>query len=379
MKQISLLGSTGSIGTQTLDVISRNDDMRVAALCANRSTEKVEQQIRRFSPALACMMDEKAALDLKTRVRDTNTRVVSGMDGFIEAATLPEADTVLTAVVGVIGLLPTIAAINAGKTIALANKETLVSGGCIVMPLAKKQHCPILPVDSEHSAIFQCLAGQKARAKKLIITASGGPFFGKSTAEVANVPPSGALKHPNWSMGAKITIDSATMMNKGFEVIEAAWLYDMPLEQIEVVVHRESIIHSMVQFEDNSVIAQLSSPDMKLPISYALTYPERRPCNVPELDFFALQKLTFYAPDNEVFPCLNLAKKAASVGGTMPAVLNAANEELVGLYLQEKISFADIAERLQHIMELHHPTAAPVLDDILQADLWARETIKMQF
>lgn len=376
MKQISLLGSTGSIGTQTLEVIDCNDDMQVTALCANQNVTKMEEQIRHYKPIIACMMDEKAALDLKTRVRDTDTRILSGMDGFIEAATLPEADTVLTAVVGVIGLIPTIAAIEAGKTIALANKETLVSGGCLVMPLAKKHHCPILPVDSEHSAIFQCLAGQNTKPAKLIITASGGPFYGKSAAEIANIPPASALKHPNWSMGAKITIDSATMMNKGFEVIEAAWLYDMPLENIDVVVHRESIVHSMVQFSDNSVMAQLSTPDMKLPISYALTYPQRRPCQVEALDFCALQTLSFQAPDHETFPCLNLARKAAKIGGTMPAVVNAANEELVYFYLQEKISFADIALQLRRVMDMHRPLSTPVLQDILQADAWAREMVK---
>lgn len=376
MKRISLLGSTGSIGTQTLDVIDCNDDMEVAALCANKNVTAMENQIRQYQPAIACMMDEAAAHDLKARVCDTNTRILSGMDGFVEAASLPEADTVLTAVVGVIGLLPTIAAIKAGKTIALANKETLVSGGSLVMPLAKKHHCLILPVDSEHSAIFQCLAGQQAQPAKLIITASGGPFYGKPASEIRSVPPSKALQHPNWSMGAKITIDSATMMNKGFEVIEAAWLYDMPLENIEVVVHRESIVHSMVQFADNSVIAQLSTPDMKLPISYALTYPQRRPCCVEPLDFCALHTLSFQAPDYETFPCLNLAKKAAEIGGTMPSVLNAANEELVYLYLQEKISFGDIAVHLQRIMDLHCPISNPILQDILQADTWAREMVK---
>ncbi|MCI9627541.1 MAG: 1-deoxy-D-xylulose-5-phosphate reductoisomerase [Clostridia bacterium] len=379
MKRISLLGSTGSIGTQTLEVIDCNEDMQVSALCANRNVTAIEAQIRRYRPAVACMMDAQAAQDLKVRVQDTNTRVLSGMDGFVEAATLPTVDTVLTAVVGVIGLIPTIAAIEAGKTIALANKETLVSGGCLVMPLAKKHHCPILPVDSEHSAIFQCLAGQQERPKKLIITASGGPFYGKSAAEISHVPPSSALQHPNWSMGAKITIDSATMMNKGFEVIEAAWLYDMPLENIDVVVHRESIVHSMVQFADNSVIAQLSTPDMKLPISYALTYPQRRPCKVEPLDFCALHTLSFQAPDHETFPCLNLAKKAANIGGTMPAVLNAANEELVYLYLQEKISFGDIAMQLRRMMELHTPIPSPALQDILDSDTWAREMIKKSF
>lgn len=375
MKYISLLGSTGSIGTQTLEVVDCNDDMQIVALCANQSIDLMETQIRRYHPRIACLMNEKAALDLKTRVLDTNTRVLSGMDGFIQAATLAEADIVLTAVVGVIGLIPTIAAIKAGKTIALANKETLVSGGSLVMPLAKKYQSTILPVDSEHSAIFQCLAGQEASPAKLLITASGGPFYGKTPKELETVPPSAALQHPNWSMGEKITIDSATMMNKGFEVIEASWLYDMPLEKIDVLIHRESIIHSMVQFEDGSVIAQLSQPNMRLPISYALTYPQRRFCQVEELDFCKLQSLTFRRPDHQAFPCLNLCLMAAKIGGTMPAVLNAANEELVWQYLKGVISFSAISQRLTRIIDSHRPTAVSSLDDILQADQWAREQV----
>ena len=378
MKRISLLGSTGSIGTQTLEVVDCNDDMQIVALCANQSVDLMEKQIRHYHPLIACMMNQKAALDLKTRVLDTNTKVFSGMDGFIQAATLAEADIVLTAVVGVIGLVPTIAAIKAGKTIALANKETLVSGGSLVMPLVKKYHSTILPVDSEHSAIFQCMAGQESSPVKLLITASGGPFYGKTVQELETVPPSAALQHPNWAMGAKITIDSATMMNKGFEVIEASWLYDMPLEKIDVLIHRESIIHSMVQFEDGSVIAQLSQPDMKLPISYALTYPQRRFCQVKELDFCALHSLTFHEPDHQTFPCFNLCIKAAQIGGTMPAVLNAANEELVWQYLKGTTSFGSIPWRLKQIMDSHQSVSIPSLHDILQADRWAREQAKNQ-
>lgn len=365
MKNISILGSTGSIGTQTLEIAEINKDINVVALCANSNVELIEKQIRQFKPQYAAMMDENAAKELAVKVADLPVKVMSGLEGVCACATAPEADTVVTAVVGVIGLVPTIEAINAGKTIALANKETLVAGGSIVMPLAKEKGVKILPVDSEHSAIFQCIANSHVKPSKILLTASGGAFFGKSKEEIENAKAEDALKHPNWDMGAKITIDSASLMNKGLEVIEATWLFDMPADDIEVIVQRQSIIHSMVEFEDNSVIAQLSAPDMRLPISYALTYPERKFCKTEKLDFFKLANLTFDRPDTDTFRCLALAYKAARAGGSMPAVMNAANEEAVRLFLKGKIKFGDISRMVEGEMDAHKLIYNPKLDDIL--------------
>ncbi|MBR2471269.1 MAG: 1-deoxy-D-xylulose-5-phosphate reductoisomerase, partial [Clostridia bacterium] len=307
MKTLTLLGSTGSIGTQTLEVADLRDDIKIAALCANENVALIEKQIRKYKPRFAALMNEEKANELKIKVADTDTTVLSGMEGFIECVKLPEVDMVLTAVVGVCGLIPTIEAIRAGKDIALANKETLVAGGDIVMPLAKEMGIKILPVDSEHSAIFQSMQGAEKRISKILLTASGGPFFGKSKDKIYGATVEDALNHPNWSMGAKITVDSASMMNKGLEIIEATHLFDVPADKIEVLIHRQSIVHSMVQYADNSVIAQLSTPDMKLPIAYALSYPNRAYCGTKELDFCELGRLTFDKPDYETFRCLGLA------------------------------------------------------------------------
>ena len=352
MKGIALLGSTGSIGTQSLDVC-RMHGYRVVCLTANRRVDLMETQIREFRPDLVSMMDPVAADDLRTRVADTGTKVLSGMDGLIECATYSGADTVLNAVVGMVGLQPTLAAIQAKKTLALANKETLVAGGHLVTNTAKAYGVDILPVDSEHSAIFQCLQGspEKGAVKKLILTASGGPFFGKTLAELENVTAADALKHPNWDMGAKITIDSATMMNKGLEFIEAKWLFDMPIDAIDIVVHRESVVHSAIAYQDNSVIAQLGVPDMRIPIQYALTYPQRLPSPVQELSLVDYGKLTFYAPDYDTFRCINVCKDAIAAGGLRPAAANGANEESVRLFLNGKIKFTDIAVLNRAAME----------------------------
>lgn len=365
MKNISILGSTGSIGTQTLEIAEVNKEFNIVALCANKNVSLIEEQIRRFKPRYAAMMDEKAAAELKTKIADLPVKVMSGIEGVCACATAAEADIVVTAVVGVIGLVPTIEAIKAGKTIALANKETLVAGGSIVMPLAKEKGVDILPVDSEHSAIFQCIANSHVKPSRILLTASGGAFFGRSKEEVENATPEDALKHPNWDMGAKVTIDSASLMNKGLEVIEATWLFDMPADKIDVVVQRQSIIHSMVEFEDNSVIAQLSVPDMRLPISYALTYPERKYCKTEKLDFFALRNITFDKPDTDTFRCLELAYKAALTGGSMPAVMNAANEEAVRLFMEKKIKFGEISRLVEKEMIAHKVINNPSLDDIL--------------
>ena len=365
MKNISILGSTGSIGTQTLEIAEINKEFNIVALCANKNVALIEKQIRQFNPKIAAMMDEKAAEELKVKVADLPVKVMSGIEGVCACATADEADIVVTAVVGVIGLVPTIEAIKAGKTIALANKETLVAGGSIVMPLAKEKGVKILPVDSEHSAIFQCIANSPVKPSRILLTASGGAFFGKSKEEVENASPEDALKHPNWDMGAKVTIDSASLMNKGLEVIEATWLFDMPANKIDVIVQRQSIIHSMVEFEDNSVIAQLSVPDMRLPISYALTYPERSYCLTEKLDFFKLRNITFDQPDTDTFRCLKLAYMAAEKGGSMPAVLNAANEEAVKLFLKHKIKFGDISRMVEKEMQSHKLIENPTLDDIL--------------
>ena len=376
MKGIALLGSTGSIGTQSLDVC-RMHGYRVVCLTANRRVDLMETQIREFRPDLVSMMDPVAADDLRTRVADTTTKVLSGMDGLIECATYSGADTVLNAVVGMVGLQPTLAAIQAKKTLALANKETLVAGGHLVTNTAKAYGVDILPVDSEHSAIFQCLQGspEKGAVKKLILTASGGPFFGKTLAELENVTAADALKHPNWDMGAKITIDSATMMNKGLEFIEAKWLFDMPIDALDIVVHRESVVHSAIAYQDNSVIAQLGVPDMRIPIQYALTYPRRLPSPVQELSLVDYGKLTFYAPDYDTFRCINVCKDAIAAGGLRPAAANGANEESVRLFLNGKIKFTDIAVLNRAAMEACPQVADYTLDDVLQADRAARDYV----
>ena len=376
MKGIALLGSTGSIGTQSLDVC-RMHGYRVVCLTANRRVDLMETQIREFRPDLVSMMDPVAADDLRTRVADTGTKVLSGMDGLIECATYSGADTVLNAVVGMVGLQPTLAAIQAKKTLALANKETLVAGGHLVTNTAKAYGVDILPVDSEHSAIFQCLQGspEKGAVKKLILTASGGPFFGKTLAELENVTAADALKHPNWDMGAKITIDSATMMNKGLEFIEAKWLFDMPIDAIDIVVHREGVVHSAIAYQDNSVIAQLGVPDMRIPIQYALTYPRRLPSPVQELSLVDYGKLTFYAPDYDTFRCINVCKDAIAAGGLRPAAANGANEESVRLFLNGKIKFTDIAVLNRAAMEACPQVADYTLDDVLQADRAARDYV----
>ena len=369
MKKISILGSTGSIGTQTLDVVRRQGDIQVLALSANRSVDLLEKQIREFHPVLAAVGDESAARELRARIADTQTRVTSGMDGLLEAACVPEAEIVVTAIVGMIGIRPTIAAIEAGKDIALANKETLVTAGHLIMPLAAEKGVRILPVDSEHCAIFQCLHGEERReADRLWITASGGPFRGRKREELADMRPADALKHPNWNMGSKITIDSATLVNKGLEVMEARWLFDMPLEKISVVVQPQSIIHSMVEFRDGAVMAQLGAPDMRMPIQYALYYPHRRELPLQRLDFAALRRIEFEEPDTETFLGLPMAKEAAAAGGTMPTVFNAANEKAVALFLAEKIRFLEIYDVIRGAMDWHHITENPGLETILQAE-----------
>ena len=370
MKNIVLLGSTGSIGTQTLDVVrSYKEDLHVVALAAGSSVEKMEQQIREFAPSYAVMWSEEAAKDLKQRVSDLQVQVLTGMDGLLAISVLPEADVVLTAIVGMIGIRPTIAAIEAGKDIALANKETLVTAGHIIMPLAKKHGVKILPVDSEHSAIFQSLNGEpKDKIRQILLTASGGPFRGFTKERLTNVKAADALKHPNWTMGRKITIDSATMVNKGLEVMEAGWLFHVPPEKITVVVQPQSIIHSMVEYVDGAVIAQLGVPDMKLPIQYALFYPDRRPMQENNIDFFKLGRITFEEPDMEVFTGLKLAYEAFRAGGSMPTVFNAANEKAVSLFLQDKIGFLDIPELIGACMQNHHVIANPTVEQILEAE-----------
>ncbi|MGN0534087.1 MAG: 1-deoxy-D-xylulose-5-phosphate reductoisomerase [Eubacterium sp.] len=376
MKKISLLGSTGSIGTQSLDVC-RMHGYRVECLTANSRVDIIEKQIREFKPRLACMTDEKAAKELKARVADTDTKVLSGMQGLIECAVCDSADTVLNSVVGMVGLQPTLEAIKAKKTIALANKETLVAGGHLVTNLAKENGVSILPVDSEHSAIFQAMQGMpnKKAIKKIILTASGGPFFGKKLSELENVTAADALKHPNWDMGAKITIDSATMMNKGLEFIEAKWLFDMPNDDIEIVVHRESVVHSAIVYQDNSMIAQLGVPDMRIPIQYALTYPEREPSPVKELSLADYGRLTFFEPDYETFKCIDVCKNAIEMGGLHPAAANGANEESVRLFLQGKIKFTDIAYLNNEAMLRAENKESFTLQDVLDTDKAARNYV----
>ena len=373
---ISLLGSTGSIGRQALEVIAA-EDMAVAALTANRDVDRLEEQCRRFRPALAVMMDPAAASDLRVRLADTGIRVAAGMDGLLEAAVLPQADTVLTAVVGIVGLRPTLAAVEAGKRIALANKETLVCGGELVMDGAARSGAEIVPVDSEHSALFQCLQGCRDRGevRRLILTASGGPFWGWRAEQLAHVTVEQALAHPNWSMGAKISVDSATMMNKGLEFIEAMRLYRMPPEKISIVIHRESIIHSLVEYSDHAILAQLGAPDMRLPIQYALTWPRRSEGVAKPLDLLTCPPLTFHAPDCEAFPCLRLALEAARTGGTATAVLNGANEAAVGQFLTGKLSFAGIAQKVEEALAAIPAVQSPGLEEILAADEAARALV----
>lgn len=369
MKNIAILGSTGSIGTQTLDVARKNEDLRVVAVSAGKSVEKLEEQIREFHPLLAAVWDEKAAQDLKTRIADTDTKVVSGMEGLLELASMPESDILVTAIVGMIGIRPTMEGIRAGKDIALANKETLVTAGHLIMPMAKEYGVSILPVDSEHSAIFQAIHGEENREiHKLLITASGGPFRGRTTEELRNVTVADTLKHPNWVMGRKITVDSATLVNKGLEVMEAKWLFDMDLDHIQVVVQPQSIIHSMVEFKDGAIMAQLGTPDMRLPIQYALYYPHRRYLDGERLDFTKLHEITFEVPDMETFRGLPMAIQASREGGSMPTVFNAANELAVKKFLEEKIGFLDIYEIIAQSMERHKKIAHPNLDEILSVE-----------
>ena len=377
MKTIAIMGSTGSIGTQTLDVVRKNGDIQVAGLSANRNMELLEKQVREFHPLLAVAGCEEAAADLRVRIADTDTRVASGMDGLVELAQMPESDVLVTAIVGMIGIRPTMAAIEAGKDIALANKETLVTAGHLIMPLAAKNHVQILPVDSEHCALFQCLQGGKhGEVYKLWITASGGPFRGKKREELKNMRPEDALKHPNWSMGAKITIDSATLVNKGLEMIEAGFLFRMPMEKIGVVVQPQSLVHSMVEFCDGAVLAQISEPDMRLPIEYALGYPDRRQTVIPRVDFHTLRQITFEEPDTETFSGIPLALRAAKTGGSMRTVFNAANEEAVALFLRKKIGFLDIYDIIAQAMDRHQKIVDPDLQQILETEKDTRNWIK---
>ncbi|WP_270602584.1 1-deoxy-D-xylulose-5-phosphate reductoisomerase [Faecalimonas umbilicata] len=369
MKKIAILGSTGSIGTQTLEVVRENKDIEVSGLAAGNNIERLEAQIREFAPKVVAVWSEERAKELADKVRDLDVKIVSGMEGLIEVSTLPEVGILVTAIVGMIGIRPTIAAITAGKHIALANKETLVTAGHIIMPLAKEHGVSILPVDSEHSAIFQSLQGGQERAlHKILLTASGGPFRGRRWEDLQNVQVEDALKHPNWEMGRKITIDSSTMVNKGLEVIEAKWLFGVDVDQIEVVVQPQSIIHSMVEYVDGAVIAQLGTPDMKLPIQYALYYPERRYLPGDRLDFRGLAQLTFEEPDLETFYGLRLAYEAGKAGGSLPTVFNAANEKAVSKFLNREIRFLEIPEMIQACMEAHKNIANPSVDEILQTE-----------
>ena len=381
MKNISILGSTGSIGTQTLDVIRANKDkFNVVGLTAGKNIDLLEKQIDEFHPEVVAVMDESKALELKNRIENNKVEILHGMDGLIKVATLSNIEVVLTSVVGMIGLVPTIKAIQAKKDIALANKETLVTAGQIVMDEAKKHGVKILPVDSEHSAIFQSLMGHTLKdINRIILTASGGPFRGYSKEQLQDVSVEAALKHPKWNMGKKISIDSATLMNKGLEVIEAKWLFDVDLNQIDVVVHPQSIIHSMVEYKDSSIISQMGYPDMRVPIQYALTYPKRIKNNYKKMDFFETSKLTFEKPDLETFPCLKLAYDALEKGGSYPTVLNAANEELVDLFIKGKIGFYDISNMIELALEKHDAKYELDIDTIIEIDSWTRKFIKNKF
>lgn len=377
MKKIAILGSTGSIGTQTLEVARENGDLEVVALSAGNNIKLLEEQIREFHPKLAAVWTEEKALELRENVKDLDIKIVSGMEGLLELAAIPESEILVTAIVGMIGIRPTIEAIKAGKDIALANKETLVTAGHIIMPLAKEYNVSILPVDSEHSAIFQSLqGGQRKALHKILLTASGGPFRGKTLDELQNIQVEDALKHPNWAMGRKITIDSSTMVNKGLEVIEAKWLFDVAIDQIEVVVQPQSIIHSMVEYEDGAVIAQLGTPDMKLPIQYALYYPERRYLPGDRLDFGKLSQITFEKPDMETFYGLKLAMEAGKTGGSLPTVFNAANEKAVAMFLDREIRYLQILEMIQKCMEQHKVIADPTVEQILETEQATYDYIK---
>lgn len=369
MKKIAILGSTGSIGTQTLAIVREQGDIEVTAIAAGSNVDLLEKQIREFHPKIAAVWEEEKARDLKARTRDLDISVYSGMEGLLEAATEPEAEILVTAIVGMLGIRPTIAAMEAGKDIALANKETLVAAGHLIMPLARERHVRILPVDSEHSAIFQCLQGERENAiHKIILTASGGPFRGRTSEELKKIKPQDALRHPNWTMGKKITIDSSTLVNKGLEVIEAKWLFGVKAEQIEVVVHPQSVIHSAVEYEDGAIIAQLGTPDMRIPIQYALYYPKRRSLSGTRLDLFAQKNLTFEKPDTKTFRGLALAFEAMKRGGNMPTILNAANEKAVALFLEEKIAYPAITEIMEACMEEVGLIQHPCLDEILETE-----------
>ena len=380
MKKIAILGSTGSIGTQTLEVVRENKDIEVLGLAAGNNIKLLERQIREFHPKMAAVWTEERAKELRENVKDLDIKIVSGMEGLIELSVMEESEILVTAIVGMIGIRPTIEAIKAGKDIALANKETLVTAGHIIMPLAKEYQVAILPVDSEHSAIFQSLQGGQEKAlHKILLTASGGPFRQKTREELLNIQVEDALKHPNWEMGRKITIDSSTLVNKGLEVIEAKWLFDVSLDQIEVVVHPQSIIHSMVEYVDGAIIAQLGTPDMKLPIQYALYYPERRFLPGDRWDFAVLSKLTFEKPDMETFYGLRLAFEAGKEGGSLPAVFNAANELAVSKFLDRKIKYLEIPEIIEHCMQAHKTIADPSVDEILQTEQEVYEQIESRW
>lgn len=377
MKKIAILGATGSIGTQTLDIVRAQKDLQVTAMAAGRNIDLFETQIREFLPALAAVWEERDALDLKTRVADLNVEIRAGMDGLLAVATDADSEILVTAVVGMLGLRPTVAAIAAGKDIALANKETLVTAGHLIMPMAKERGVRILPVDSEHSAIFQALNGENAnKIDKILLTASGGPFRGRTREELAEVTLADALKHPNWSMGKKITVDSSTLVNKGLEVMEAKWLFGVSLSQIQVVVQPQSVIHSMVQFVDGSIIAQLGTPDMRLPIQYALYYPKRKPLGGGRLDFAAMQAITFEEPDTQTFRALSLAYEAMDSGGNMPTIYNAANEAAVSLFLQERISYLQITEIIASCMECCTWVPEPKLEEILSTEAQVQEYVR---
>ena len=377
MKNITILGSTGSIGTQTLDIVRANDDLRVVAIAAGSNIQKLEEQIREFHPEIVCVYNEEAAANLKIAVADTSVKVVAGMDGLIETAVYKGADIVVTAFVGMIGIRPTLEAIKAGKDIALANKETLVTAGHLVIQAAKDYGVKILPVDSEHSAIFLSLNGENRKEiDKILLTASGGPFRGRTREQMKDVKVEDALKHPNWTMGRKITIDSATMVNKGLEVIEAKWLFDVDFDDIQVVVQPQSLIHSMVQFKDGAIIAQLGTPDMRLPIQYALYYPERRFLAGDRVDFGKIARITFENPDTDNFIGLKLAYEAGRIGGSMPTVFNAANEKAVAKFLDRKIGFLEITDIIQYCMENHKVKENPSVSEILEIEQWAYELIE---
>ena len=377
MKRIAILGSTGSIGTQTLEVVRANGDIEVTALAAGSNIALLERQIREFKPSLVCVWDEEKAKELRLRTADLQIKIVSGMEGLLETAAEPHSEIVVTAIVGMIGIRPTIAAMEAGKDIALANKETLVTAGHIIMPLAKEKGVQILPVDSEHSAVFQCLNGEnRSQIEKILLTASGGPFRGRTREQMKDVKPEDALKHPNWSMGRKITIDSATMVNKGLEVMEAKWLFGVEPENIQVVVQPKSMIHSMVEFKDGAVLAQLGTPDMKLPIQYALYYPERRFLAGDRLDFWKLSEITFEKPDMDTFYGLSLAYEAGRTGGSLPTVFNAANELAVAMFLNREITYLEIVEIIEDCMRAHQNIKSPSLEQILTAEQETYERIR---